>query len=485
MTFDVVIVGGGISGLATAYQLKRQGRRVVVLERQVRPGGNAVSERVGGFLMEHGPSTVAAASTVASGLSRELGIDGERCGLGSGVRRRYLVGGGALRDIPIHPLGFLLSNYMSLKGRLWLLAEIVVPPGDGGEEETVADFCTRRFGRELAERVIDPLVGGLYAGRASELSVSAVFPRLVELERDHGSVSYGLLRQRARGGRMPGSRLFSWRRGLGTLPRALSRELGAAVRTGVVVRRIRHAARRFTVDGGPAGTIETRAVILATQAHVAAQLLGGLEGDAAAAAGEIHAPPLAVVFLGYRREQVEHPLDGLGFLAPHAEGRHLTGAQFCSTMFPGRAPDGFVAVAAFIGGARAPDLARLPPADLVDLGRSEFRELIGARGEPVVARVRHWPRGLPQYRLGHERLVTAVRAVEQSLPGLFVTGNYLVGPSVAACLDQACETSRRAHKFLLGTVRPIEPGEPSSIWRVGRTANAMIESHVSQAGQRR
>lgn len=470
MTFDVVIVGGGISGLATAYQLKCQGRRVVVLERQCHPGGNAVSERIGGFLMEHGPSTVAAASTIATSLSRELGIDGERCGLGDGVRRRYLVGGGALRGIPIHPLGFFLSNYLSLKGRLRLLAEIVLPPGDGGREETVADFCSRRFGRELAERVIDPLVGGLYAGRARDLSVSAVFPRLVELERDHGSVTRGLLHQRARGGRMPGSRLFSWRRGLGTLPQALCRELGATVRTGVVVRRIRHAARRFTVDGGSAGTVEARAVILATQAHVAAQLLGRLEGDAAAAAGEIHAPPLAVVFLGYRREQVDHPLDGLGFLAPHAEGRHLTGAQFCSTMFPGRAPAGFVAVAAFVGGARAPDLARLPPGGLVDLGRSEFRELIGARGEPAVARVRHWPRGLPQYHLGHERLVTAVRAAEQSRPGLFVTGNYLAGPSVAACLGQACETSRRADKFLLGEVRPIKPAKPSGIGAYASTA---------------
>lgn len=446
---DVAVIGGGVSGLATAFDLMRRGHRVAVLERQVRPGGNAISERFGGFLMEHGPSTVASASAVAGEFSRRLDLDDERCDLGDGVRRRYLVGDGSLRGIAVHPLGFVLSGHLSFRARMRLIAEFAVPRG-GGREETVAGFCARRFGREFVDGVIDPLVGGMYAGRADQVAVGAVFPQLVRLEREYGSVAYGMLRRRWEGGRMPGSRLFSWRHGIGSLPGALARRLGGALHTGVTVRRVDAVSGGFRVDAGAAGAVTARALVIATQPHVAARLLGGVDAAAAAAAGDIDAPPLAVVFLGYQRRQVAHPLDGLGFLVPQGEGRAITGAQFCSTMFPGRAPEGCVAVAGYFGGARAPDLARLPGADLVALAEGEFRDLIGARGAPVVARVRHWPMGLPQYRIGHRGRIAQLREAERRRPGLLTTGNYFAGPSVAACLEQARKTSARADAFLLG-----------------------------------
>jgi oxygen-dependent protoporphyrinogen oxidase len=247
---------------------------------------------------------------------------------------------------------------------------------------------------------------------------------------------------------MPGRRLFSWRDGMGSLPRALAAQLGPVVRTGVAVRRILPHSRGFRVDAGAAGSLEARAVVIATQPHVTAALLEGLDAQAAAAAAAIEAPPLAVVFLGYHRRQVAHPLDGLGYLTPAAEGRALTGALFCSTMFAGRAPEHHVALAGYIGGSRAPDLARLPRDEVVDLARAEFKDLIGARGEPVVARVRQWPQGLPQYRPGHDQRIRVLTAGEHRKPGVFVTGNYLRGVSVAACLDQAAETAALVHEYL-------------------------------------
>lgn len=448
MTVDVVVVGGGVSGLATAHDLKRRGCQVVVLERQAHPGGNAISERLDGFLVEHGPSTVNAASPAALDYSRELGLDGDQCDLGAGVRRRYLVEDGSLRAISIHPLGFLLSNYLSVAGRIRLMAEIAAPRRNGEGEETVEAFCSRRFGSEFARRVMDPLVGGLFAGRASELSVSAVFPTLVRMEQESRSISLGILRRRRSGGKMPGRRLFSWRDGVGSLPRALAAGLGASVRTGVAVRRIRQRPGGFRVDVGSQGAIDTKAVVLATQPHVAAQLLEGLDSDAAAAAGGIEAPPLAVVFLGYRAEQVAHPLDGLGYLAAQSESDGLSGAQFCSTMFPGRAPDGCVSIAGYIGGARAPERARLPQADLLAMARDEFGQLIGARGEPVVSRVRHWPLGLPQYGLGHGARIAELSGLSQHLPGFFLTGNYFSGPSVAVCLTVARDVANNVGQFL-------------------------------------
>jgi oxygen-dependent protoporphyrinogen oxidase len=451
MTVDVAIIGGGVSGLATAHALVRQGHRVVVLERQVRAGGNAVSEHIGGFLMEHGPSSVNAAVPAASAVSRAMDLEALCSELGPGVRYRYLLGENRLHRISPHPLGFVASDYLSLPARLRLLAEVLVPRGPAADEETVAQFCARRFGAEFAERVIDPLVGGLLAGRAAGLSMRAVFPALLDLERRYGSIARGVLRRRLLGGgKMPGRRLFSWRDGIGTLPKALARRLGPAIKTGVAVRRIRPTPFGFRIDAGSAGAIEARSVVLATQPHVAASLLEAVDEAGAAAAAEIDAPPLAVVFLGYRRQQVAHPLDGLGYLTPEREQRALSGGLFCSTMFAGRAPEGHVALAGYIGGDRAPDLALLPAADLVDLTRSEFHDLLGARGEPVVARVRQWPRGLPQYRLGHGGRVAALREAEGRRPGLFVTGNYFAGPGIATCLAQAEETAARVQVHLAG-----------------------------------
>ncbi len=459
MTVDVAIIGGGISGLATAYLLKCRGRKVVVLERQARPGGNAQTGRFGGFLMEHGPSTVNAASATAAEFSRELGLDEMRCDLGKGVQQRYLVANGALSRISAGPMGFLTSGYLSLPARLRMLAEFLLPHQLDGEDETVMAFCSRRFGREFAERVIDPMVAGLYAGKASALSVSAVFPKLVALEREFGSVSLGMFRRYQQGAKMPGSRLYSWRDGISTLPKALAAELGDDLRTGIVVRHVRRGSGGFKIDAGQAGSIEARTVVLATQPHVAARFLDDLDGAAAAAAGEIKAPPLAVVFLGFRRDQVDHPLDGLGFLTSMGEKRLLSGAQFNSTMFPGRAPEGCIAVTGYFGGARSPELARLPEGDLIGLARQEFGDLIGAHGEPIVERVKHWTLGLPQYEIGHLERTACLRDAEKRTLGLFVTGNYFDGPSVAACLGQTRITAQAALDFLVDSEKPIAMGD--------------------------
>jgi oxygen-dependent protoporphyrinogen oxidase len=455
---DVAVIGGGVSGLATAHALMGLGHQVVVLERQVGAGGNAVSERLGGFLMEHGPSSLSPATPEAVALWRELGLEDQCLELGAGVRRRYFVGDGALQSISAHPLGLFLSGYLSLGARARVLSEALVARGGDEAEETVAAFFSRRFGAEFVDKIVDPLVGGLYAAIASELSMSAVFPKLVEMEREDGSVTRGALRRWRAGGAMPARRMFSWRDGVAVLPRALVRRLGPAVRTGVAVRRIGRLPGGFLVEAGPAGAVQAKAVVVATQPHVAADLLDGVDPVAAEAAAAIDAPPLAVVFLGYRRDQVEHPLDGLGYLTARGEGRALTGAQFCSTMFAGRAPDGHVALAGYIGGARAPEQAGLPAAQLSAIVRGEFSELLGARGEPVVARVRQWPRGLPQYRLGHPRRVAVLWSTHERTPGLFVTGNYLVGPSVPYCLAQACNSAAGVDAYLAVSGSGARPG---------------------------
>lgn len=447
MSVDVVVVGAGISGLAVAYELAQRGRRVAVLERQVRVGGKALSESVAGFLMEHGPSTLNASSPKALAFLSALGLDEERVDLGPDVRRRYLAKNGRLNGIPLHPFAFLASSYLPLLARVRLAAEPFIPRGDAAQE-TVAAFSDRRFGPAFTARVIDPLVGGLFSGCADEISMVAAFPRLAALEQHYGSVARGMLHARLAAREMPGRRLFSWREGIGTLPRRLANLLGPAVRTGVAVRAVCANGHGFRIDAGAAGAFDAPAVVVATQPHVAAVLLESSDPAGAEAAASIEAPPVAVVFLGYRRDQVAHPLDGIGYLAARSEGRSLTGALFCSTAFAGRAPPGHVALTGYVGGCRAWELARQHPAELVELTRREFSDLLGARGRPVVARVCQWWQGLPQYRPGHQDCVARLRETEHRRPGLFVTGNYFAGLSVAACLEQAWETSVRVDSFL-------------------------------------
>lgn len=455
---DVAVIGGGISGLTAAYELKCRGYRVCVLERQCRAGGNAISERLSGFLMEHGPSSLNGSVGVASALTSALGLDPLRCPLGKEVRYRYLIRDGSLYRIGIHPLGFLLSDYLSLRGRLRLAAEMFIPVRRDTGEESVAQFCRRRFGAEFGEYVIDPLVGGLRAARAEDTSMPACFPALVDMECRYGSVIRGIAARRLTRGTMPGRCLYSWRDGIATLPRMLAGGLGSAVKTGIPVRRIRPLGCGYCIEAGsPTSVIMARAVVVATQPHVAAALLEGIDPEAASAAGAIDAPPLAVVFLGYRREQIEHPLDGLGYLSPACEHRIVYGTLFNSTMFTDRAPSGHVALTAYIGGDRAPDMARLPTPDLIALARQEFREVLGAGGEPVIARVRQWVRSLPQYRLGHKSRLAILQNAQERWPGLFITGNYFSGPSVASCIAQSCETAMQVDQFLRASTPNVAP----------------------------
>lgn len=453
MTHDVVVIGAGVSGLTVAHDLVAQGYDVQVLERQVTIGGNAISERFDGFLMEHGPSTLNASVSGAMERIQALGL-GETAGdLGPNVRKRYLVDGGKLSSISVHPLGFLLSGYLSPASRLTLATEIFRPKKRGDNEETIHAFVSRRFGREFADKVIDPMAAGLFMGDSRRLSINGAFPKLADMEEKFGSITRGILQ--AKRGSQPGRRLYSWAGGMGEIPKALALSLSGRIHVGTTVTRIVPSPNGFEVATANAGTLKTKTIVLAVQPHVAATLLDDIEPEGAAAVREIAAPPIGVVFLGYRKEQVSHPLDGLGFLSTKSNDRIISGAQFCSTMFEGRAPEGHVSISCYTGGARNPELANIPEAELVNMVTRELSDLLGIKGKPVVVRTRRWAVGLPQYELGHKARKGVLFSANQRLPGMFLTGNYLEGVSVANCMDSARITAAQVRSVL-------EKASPSS-----------------------
>ncbi len=442
---DVAVVGGGISGLTAAWALERRGLRVRLLEKRRAVGGRIVSERVDGFLMEHGPNLLISPAPGAERLIEGCSAGEGRIARGPLVRHRYLVRDGRAHALPLDPVGFVGSSFFSLGARLRFLAEPFVPAV--ATDETLAQFAARRFGREFLDYVVDPLAGGLYAGDPAQLSAGAVFPHLKRLESASGSVIGGLLKARLkRAGSNPFDprrrALFSFRDGLATLPRALAASLGGSIVTDANVSALHPTRTGFRLRVNESD-FTARTVVVALPAYSAAKLLEPLDREAAKAAAGISHPPLAVVFLGYPPDAIRHPLDGLGVLMPRVERRGILGILFSSTLFEHRAPDGQVAVTAYVGGAREPELALAPPEELAYRVHQEMRALFRARLKPVVARVRYWRRSLPQPGLDHAARVARLRQVQDRFPGLFLAGNYIAGVSTPACIDQAFAISER------------------------------------------
>ena len=454
---EVIVIGAGISGLTAAYLLRAGGHDVVVFDQGDVPGGRMRSERIDGFLMEHGANSVVGPAPAAENLIAGLDLGGEKVMRGAAARSRYLVRAGRARALPVEPCRFFLSGFLSLAGRLRLLLEPLVAVHR--DDETIAAFARRRLGQEMLDYVMDPLAAGLHAGDPRQLSISAVFPQLKRLERCHGSIILGAIGSRLRcDGRAttygPGKRiLFSFHEGLGTLPRAVVQRLAGRVFLGHRVESVRcSAGGRFRVlvrRGAAAQWIVAGSVVVALPAYAAANVLDEMDDHLAETLAEISHPPLAVVFLGYRASAIAHPLDGLGVLMPAVEKRDVLGMLFSSTLFSGRAPAEHVALTAFVGGARQPQLAMLEPKELAALVHSEVRQLLGGGAAPVVARTRCWRRGLPQPGVEHAQRLGRIAAAESEYAGLFLTGNYFSGVSTAACIEQAVSTARRVEYYLV------------------------------------
>ncbi len=448
----LAVLGGGISGLTAAHALMRQGHGVVVIDRGVAPGGRIQTEQRDGFLVEHGPNSMISPAPGAEDLIASLGLGGARIDKGSGVRHRYLVRDGRAHALPLDPLGFFGSDFFSLRGRLRMLAEPFVRRGP--HDESVASFVRRRFGRELLDYVFDPLVGGIYAGNPENLSMTALLPRLKQLEQRYGSVVCGVV-AKALAGMDPRfdprrRNLFSFEQGMASLPRQLAATLGARLWSGIRVEGLRaEAGGGFHLslrDQGSATSLRVDGVVVALPAYAAARVLAPLAPSAAEALASIEHPPLVVVALGYRRAQIAHPLDGLGVLTPTVERRKVLGVLFSSTLFAHRAPDGHILLTAYVGGARQPELAQLPRDELIAMVKAEAASLLGASGEPVFESLRYWRQSLPQPDLGHSLRIDALSALEGEYPGLVVTGNYVSGVSTSACIDSAVAAAGRIVK---------------------------------------
>lgn len=445
MTSNVpaLIVGGGISGLVCAYALRKAGVDAQLMEASARPGGVIRSERRQGYLLELGPQSFGSTAPVRT-LCRELTVEDELVEAPPHAPRYVLIDG-SLRPVPLNPRAFLTSSLFSPGTKASLAHDMFGKSRPPKQDESVASFVRRKFTAELLDCLIAPFVSGVYAGDPERLSLRSAFPQAHEAEESAGSVIRGMMRQ-ARNRKESRQRpsLLSFREGNETLVRALATKLGSAFHAGTKVTGIelrqeedKTAYLVSTSEDGQQDAILAEHLILATPTDVAGELLEKMRPGFAPLLGPIEYAPVAIVSLGYVRTHVGWPLDGFGFLVPRSERLRVLGTVWNSSLFPDRAPEGHVLMTSFVGGATDPQAMTLSPQDLIALVHRELTPVLAIHHPPAFSNAETYRRALPQYNLGHSERLAALEELRQESANLWLTGNYLRGPSIGACVDHA------------------------------------------------
>lgn len=453
---SVAVIGAGLTGLTAAYCLKQRGLRVVVYESNDRIGGVVRSERRDGYLVELGPTSMSPPPPAVAAILTQLGLDASKIAASPDARHRYIVRRGRLLRLPLTPPELLTSRLFSNSAKLAIFGEPLIETGESPVDESVAAFVRRRFNQEIVDYLANPFVAGTFAGDPEQLSVRHAMPQLHTLERTHGSVMKAYAKaMKARREAGPesgeGGSLVSFRHGLQEIADALGRQLASEIRLRAAVTQLRHGAKGWTIGAAFQTPELYDAVIYAAPAYSLDEIDLDLPGgERLSTLSSIIYPPVAVLALGYRREQLAHPLDGFGFLTPEVERRRVLGVIFSSSLFPGRAPEGHVLLTVFVGGSRDPDLVQFDSQTLTARVLDDLRTLLGTQGEPAFRAVQVWPKAIPQYVLGYGRFKDIADQTERTNPGLVLAGTYRDGIS----LNDAIGSGARAASRVLDVLAP-------------------------------
>lgn len=437
---SIAIIGGGISGLSTAYYLsKHSDLEVTVLESSPHLGGKLGVSTPQGYTVDWAANGFLTNVMETLELARDLGLENELEPAADAAKYRFLYKDGELKPLPLSPPTFLTSDLLSPVGK----ARAALEPFLGKyqkDEETVYDFLRRHFGKQLADVFAGPFVLGITSGDAKELSLDALFPRFRALEREHGSLIRGMIaaQRRAKEEGKPKSRLTSFRSGgVNKLIHALGDALGERVRLGTRVERLDARDGRYTLALPSGETLHADAVVLATPAYIAAELVRPLAPRAATELSQIPYADVHVFGLGYRRADVPNDLSGFGFLVPRGEGLRVLGVLYGSSIFPSQAPEGRVLLRVIAGGSVDPEFAHLSEEDALRVVKHDLNVSLGIQAEPEMVTHIPWPKGIPQYELGHRARVERIRREVEAHSGLHLTGNAYYGVGVNDCVRDA------------------------------------------------
>jgi oxygen-dependent protoporphyrinogen oxidase len=453
-----VIVGGGIAGLAAAYSLHESGSDdFTLIECSPHWGGKITSAQQDGFLVEGGPDSFLTQKAAALDLCSKLGLDDQLSGSSSGKNattyvwskgRLHPMPEGMMLMAPTMALPFLRSRLISWPGKLRMGMEMFVPKASGADEESLAGFVRRRLGTEALNKIAGPLMGGIHAADPEKLSLKSTFPMFLEMEQKHGSLLRGMikrarLRTSTNGSASRAPMFMSLRGGLQSLADAIVARLPQrSLRAGCCVVSVHPYARQYKVVLCDGGSILADDIVFATPSYVTADLVQQIDPMLATQLRAIRYVSTATVSLGFRRADIDHPMQGAGFIVPRSEGRRITACSWSSAKFQHRAPDDCVLLRVFIGGALAEDLAELDETSLVALALQELEIIMGITATPVLAKAYRWPRANPQYDLGHEQRVAEIERAVVGYPGLHLAGAAYRGSGIPDCIQSGIKAAQ-------------------------------------------
>lgn len=467
----VVIVGGGIAGLTTAHTLERASEtcEVHLVEAAPQLGGNLVTMRHNGFIIDGGPDSWVASKPHAARLAREVGLGDEIIGTRPDSRKVFILWQkklhtmpeGLVLGVPTELRPFLDTELLGFDAKMRAGLDLLVPPKKWDEEadESIAAFVERRLGPDVAERIVGPLLGGIFAGDPKELSVRACVPQLVDAEREHGSLIRAMRALRAKRREEAGdnSAFLSLKRGVGDLVLNVAHKLrDAHVTTSCAARGLERLTEgdergRWAVDT-QGGVLYADDVALCVPAHVSSKLLRGIDDDVASLLDGVAYASTATVFLAYRKFDVRHPLDGAGFLVPRAEGRPILACTFVSSKWDHRAPAGQVLLRVFFGGAGNEAILAKDDADLVEVAREQILDILEIDRPPAFSKVFRFQSSSPQPAVGHVTRLTRALAKLEGHGGLHMGGNGYLGTGISDAIRQGTEIAQRIARLDRATV---------------------------------
>lgn len=444
----IVIVGAGISGLSIAFRLQQRipQANITVLEANDRPGGTAWTLREDGFQIEIGPNGFLDTKSSTRQLCQDVGLASQLVVATEAARKnRYLFLGDRLKALPDGLGAFLKTDLLTWRGKLSLVWERFRSKKADEADESIDVFARRRAGNEAADVFADALVTGIYAGDPKLLSLPACFPRIAELEREHGSVIKGFIaeakKRRAEANakgvayERPG-KMWSLPGGMRALIDAIVAQLKSPPDYGVAIRAVEKTNEDWRVHGERHQSWQADGVVLTCPAHQQAQLVSRLDAELAQEIGAIPYNCVAVVALGYRQADVPHSLDGFGYIAPENTRRDLLGVQWCSSIYPGRAPEGCVLLRAMAGGWQRPEIVDWDDHRLLQAIRTELHVAMNITAEPIFHKIIRWQKAIPQYHLGHLERVKRIDDRLKKWPGLWLGGNAYRGVAINDCTEQ-------------------------------------------------
>ena len=442
----IVVIGAGISGLTTAYLLFKEGYDVIVLEQKDNVGGSIETVDANGFLFDRGPNSGLETTPLIRQLVKELNLEDQFVYANREGNKRYILRNGELHALPMSPPAFFKTKLFSGKAKLRLMAEPFIGRSKDGYYLSIAEFVTRRLGKEFLDYAINPFVAGVYAGRPEELSVKSAFPKLYALEENYGGLIIGTIRsirkrKKSKEVSKQSAKMFSFKDGMKVLPEAITRELGNRISTGTEVISVRKTSEgNYGVtyrDGKQTLTLLADVVLSTIPAYKTAELFGHFDEALVKHLNEIYYPPVLVLYLVYEKSAVGQPLDGFGFLIPEKEEKSFLGAIWSSVIFPNRADETKSSFTLFVGGSRDAGFVDDVEQNVIDRARREFELIMKISAEPVSIAKRFWPKAIPQYNIGYVEHENFFDHFEKDNRGIILSGNYRGGISVGDCIKNS------------------------------------------------